>query len=536
MGTISDKLTYLNTTKTQLKGMINYGLDENNKITNETTFRDYVKSIFKAFLESLNNHDTLFTNLPKKSGTGVNITLNGTANAPMKIKLSASEMSQSGTPTPSSPQDIHKISGSNTIEVEGENLWNENAQVFTNQALLSNPTKDSNNVWTFTSSGSGYAFAISKKTLQAGTYTFSFSCVGGNAIVLNGSTTLNNTFTLNEETEITIRVFKSGAVAGDVIKLSNVMLEYGNQATPYEPYVSQEADINLGDIEYCKKGNYEDEFIRTSGKNLFDKTSNIVLNKYIGGDGTIQNEALNWYQEDYIEVKPSTNYIMSSNSSQTVRIALYDENKTFISRVYSTGNIQATTTATTKYIRLSGYNNINDNIMLNEGTTDLPYEPYGTNEWYIKKSIPKIVLNENSNISTHPNGTNSFEFTLSNLYQHREMVTIMSDYFRGVTWNERVSGGNNIIYGITDAGVTKAIIRNTDFTSLNDLKTWLSTHNTEVYYILATPTYTQITGTLAEQLENIYQKLKSFKGTTNISQVNNDLPFILNVQALEDLE
>ena len=50
MGTTAQKLEYLWTTKSQLKDMINYGLDEN-KITSSTTFRDYVSSIKEAFLE-----------------------------------------------------------------------------------------------------------------------------------------------------------------------------------------------------------------------------------------------------------------------------------------------------------------------------------------------------------------------------------------------------------------------------------------------------------------------------------------------------
>jgi hypothetical protein len=55
-------------------------------------------------------------------------------------------------------------------------------------------------------------------------------------------------------------------------------------------------------------------------------------------------------------------------------------------------------------------------------------------------------------------------------------------------------------------------------------------------YILATPTYTPITGTLAEQLENVYQKMLSQKGQTTISQINDDLSFNMSVQAIEDLE
>ena len=185
MGTTSDKLTYLNTTKTLLKNKINL---TGANITTDT-FRQYPTKLQNALLDVWNNEgEPIFTNWGTKvNGEGINVKLDNTINARMKITPKGNT-TQTGTPTPSSPINVNVVSGDNEVVV-------------------------------------------------------------------------------------------------------------------------------------C-------------GKNLFDKTSNIVLDKYIGGDGTIQNEALNWYQEDYIEVKPSTNYIMSSNSSQTVRIALYDENKTFISRVY----------------------------------------------------------------------------------------------------------------------------------------------------------------------------------------------------------
>ena len=61
---------------------------------------------------------------------------------------------------------------------------------------------------------------------------------------------------------------------------------------------------------------------------------------------------------------------------------------------------------------------------------------------------------------------------------------------------------------------------------------WLENNNVDFWYPLATPTYTKITGTLAEQLENVYQGLKSYAGQTNISQINNDLPFLLGAVAI----
>jgi hypothetical protein len=50
--------------------------------------------------------------------------------------------------------------------------------------------------------------------------------------------------------------------------------------------------------------------------------------------------------------------------------------------------------------------------------------------------------------------------------------------------------------------------------SVADLKTWLSTHNTIFYYVLATPTTTEITDeTLLEQLDAIGEL---YRGTNNI--------------------
>ena len=72
-------------------------------------------------------------------------------------------------------------------------------------------------------------------------------------------------------------------------------------------------------------------------------------------------------------------------------------------------------------------------------------------------------------------------------------------------------------------------------TTLAQFKAWLSTHNTIVYYPLATPTYTLLNDTLQEQLENIYNWVLSYKDQTNISQVNNDLPFVISATTVYDL-
>jgi hypothetical protein len=72
-----------------------------------------------------------------------------------------------------------------------------------------------------------------------------------------------------------------------------------------------------------------------------------------------------------------------------------------------------------------------------------------------------------------------------------------------------------------------------NFTDLATARTELV--GTIIYFPLATPTYTKITGTLAEQLENVYQKMLSYDNQTNISQINNDLAFNISASAIEEL-
>lgn len=55
------------------------------------------------------------------------------------------------------------------------------------------------------------------------------------------------------------------------------------------------------------------------------------------------------------------------------------------------------------------------------------------------------------------------------------------------------------------------------------------------YYPLATPTNELFNDTIQEQLEDIYNNMLSYEGQTNVSQVNDDLPFNINSTALKDL-
>ena len=435
MGTISDKLTYLNTTKSQLKDMINYGLPSEQQITSSTTFRNYVSSIFNAFLEALRTPDTLFTNLPKKSGTGANITLNDTANAPMRITLGASELTQDGTPTPSSPQDIHTISGSNKVVVNGKNLIPYQDKDFTINGVnfkTINGNLILNGTATFNITGDMLVNDnYLKVDVEHTTYYLTRTNVNSNLTVnlMGENSTLVAQFPRNSsDLSTTVSISSSNKVyLGFFIPQGATFNNYdggimvSKAGGTYEPYISQEQEVDLGNIEYCKIGNYEDKFIRS-----------------------------------------------------------------------------------------------------NDGT------------WQLEKNIGKVVLDGTENWQ-YSSGNTAFYIQLDNALNPPNNNTIFaySNYFKGDTANHAVSSSYDYILGTNTLGYTW--FRYNSLTTTESFKTWLGSNNTSVYYILATPTYTQITGTLAEQLENVYQKLLSYSGTTNISQVNNDLAFVMSVSAVEEL-
>ena len=94
MGTTSEKLTYLNTTKGLIKDKLNLG---GANITTEP-FRQYsskLMGIYKDFLA--NGTDTLWNNWEKVSGSGETLTLNNTMEGKMKVDLKGNTSQESTT-------------------------------------------------------------------------------------------------------------------------------------------------------------------------------------------------------------------------------------------------------------------------------------------------------------------------------------------------------------------------------------------------------------------------------------------------------
>lgn len=142
-------------------------------------------------------------------------------------------------------------------------------------------------------------------------------------------------------------------------------------------------------------------------------------------------------------------------------------------------------------------------------------------EFYLEKKTGKVVFDGGENWSINPSYTyNVFYRTLDNYARISNTQTTYCEYYKGI---ENTAGivdfGNNYNNSIgvrtANDNIKDIYISNNSITSASDFKTWLSTHNTVVYYVLATPTTTKITQenypTLYSQLQAIQEFLTKYK-------------------------
>ena len=369
------------------------------------------------------------------SGSGSNITLNNTEDGALFTSLKINgDTSQDGTPTPSSPVDVNVATGEITINVCNKNLLN-----LPNKTTTSNGITmiTENNVITLNNTATANSFINAYNStnalyLEAGTYTLSANnsenaggSSGQNAIRLmkpNGSdvitgsvctmntTNATTTFTISEATYCFLSIRTQSGTSYTNFKIYP-MLEKSSTATTFEPYVSQTYSIDLGDIELCKIGDYQ----------------------------------------DYI----------------------YKEN----------GN------------------------------------------WYLYKAIGKVVLDGNETINSLSNSRYQIPLQISAGDGYNTSIS-KCNLFKTIGQFEIASTTQENVMAVNGGFV---YIRVTSSTTLQEVKTLLSNTNAIVYYVLATPTTTQITDeTLISQLEAL-ASATTYLGQTNIITSGSDLNPLLDV-------
>lgn len=179
------------------------------------------------------------------------------------------------SPNPYYPQDIQVMTGEQTVEVHGKNLFDKNNYTFINATLPSSNGTITSNVndriiymkcepnttYTFTKLvNSRYTrnqFAECEELPQIGTsyanreITYNSESVGHYTTSATAKYLLWLCYNANAE----------GYTQQQII--DSMMVEQGSTASAYEPYRAQSYTIDLGSTELCKIGDYQDYIYRS---------------------------------------------------------------------------------------------------------------------------------------------------------------------------------------------------------------------------------------------------------------------------------
>lgn len=188
-------------------------------------------------------------------------------------------------PNPDYPQDIHVVTGEQTVRIGGKNLWKPapNGSVTNGgiTSVCSNGTITCSGTSTSTAAQTSGFYNLDTP-LPAGTYTFSIKNAlpyriefvmqdssGTNHFSRIAANSKSGTITTTWET-VKIRNGISGYTSGTEINIiiEDLQLEAGSEVTTYQAYQSQSYPINLGSTELCKIGEYQD-YIYKSGNDWY---------------------------------------------------------------------------------------------------------------------------------------------------------------------------------------------------------------------------------------------------------------------------
>ena len=169
------------------------------------------------------------------------------------------------------------------------------------------------------------------------------------------------------------------------------------------------------------------------------------------------------------------------------------------------------------------------------------YQDYfykNNNKWYKREVIGSVTLDgsENWQKSLKAGVTRYFQNTTPQSIKYTSGVStnlllVCSNYFLGITQNASDNNGIGIA-PYNSAGCLLNLSVDTSFDTVEKLKTFIANKKPIYKYVKAESTDIEITDTtLISQLETLKTAM-SYTEQTNISQINNDIPFILKVTAL----
>ena len=574
MGTISEKLSYLNTTKVKIKDGINrLGGD----LTNLSTFRSYA-SVLNA----------IYNALPKVSGEGSNISLSPTLKGGLDIKpKGACEQDSTTGKNKLAPAESFNVTNNGiTFTSDGNGKYTISGTASTGGFILAtdspliNYTIKENDYLHLKNEGSQLQNAIGLAFYtNSGYFTVTFNTTDRIISLANyvGQTILSiNAYANNG---LSINQTCTPMIVNNVSTSTTWEKYTGGIPAPSPSYEMPIRVVTGENSVVVQNKNYYigNEINSNSSYNsTFPMSNNCIFKDYVdinnipfpftvatkvklkgeGYEGT--NIRFNYYDENknYLGINYGHYYVsaVQSNDYQTIMsaISLSDlpQNTKYIFitiRIQDGGETKETEILLGDYTidNLPPYVahqeqtktlNLGSNYLA--GIGDYKDKIVGkTDDWKKANKAGKVIYDgsddENWKMITSGNMfyIENDEFLPPSTIT--ELGIIISNYYTKDTYRHLYDGVGDYSIGLNNTN--RLGVRNKDITSVEDLKIWLSTHNLIVYYLLNTPTEEPITDTtLISQLNEMYE-LMGYDGQTNISisSATGNAQMIAQVSALK---
>lgn len=476
------------------------------------------------------------------------------------------------SPNPDYPQAMDVVTGAQDVIVHGKNVWNMSSITGGNNVTITGPGTDGEYQITWTG-GFNAIMSVAEGLDPDKTYTVSFSHkdealslrkVGSSTVLVSteqDATYTRYTYSFTGVSSMPFEFIRRSATTNVSAFVKDFQIEVG-AATDYEKYQSKKYELNLG-------------------KNLFDKNNPNMRAGYFNASATLASDGVvsdtsstdRWI---YLRCKPNTTYtitkpVTSTQSLNRFRVGTYptipvsgDKLSDFW-RMTDGGNVSVhtiTTGSQARYLCIyiakaseagvpgGEIQDVLDGIQIEESSSATSYSAYiaptelckignyqdyfykSGDDWYIHKEIKKAVYNgaEDWQYITDVAGVERFTLYTSDIafqsYTEDAPNVTVSDCFIGTNWYKinTQTAGDNVMSSHDNS--RDLIIRCTKFSSVESFKTWLSTYNITVYYVLDSPTDTMVTDqAIISQLDNIHQWLVRYGyGAT----VSGKLPIIIN--------
>ena len=496
------------------------------------------------------DNTNLLNALPEVTGEGSNIVLQGTSRnkykkAPLprgnstQITTSISAGDEYDSPTPEHKQDIHNVSGDGDINIFDEQMEEGTINSTTganqdveNRIRSKNYIEIPNNV-------SILRLICTKKFT-----TIALRFYNSNQEYLQGTSNSVGGNVIDIKIPTAARYFRFVEFSNDLTKKFKITKDLNSEG--YSPY-------GMGAITE-----------KIINKNIFNEETVTFASGVLDDNGNPTSSTTSHYTENYYRVKESTDCILSgtiNTDSSTTRIYFYDKNKTWISRSSaSSGTSKAfTTPENCCYIRLqvaSGITLKTGDVQIEYGSTATSYTPHeeqtlpftlaSGQKMYLGDYLAddgihhvrgEVVLDGTENWQGFSlTGGTQYYFAFDSSKHYRDVITCMSNYYKGDMFDNRNPASvNNIVYTYNSGLAIKT-------TALESTTAWKAfvkdkyDNNVPIIieYELAEEVITPYTTTQQEQYEAI-KKAVSYYEQTNITLISSDADPLTNVKAVADM-